>query len=182
MANIIVVFPKQEDAKALRNLLVRNGFQVIAVCTTGAQALTSIEELNDGIVVCGYRYADMRYAELNGYLPEGFQMLLVASQQYWGECTADNLVCVSMPLKLHDLIDTLSMLEEAQNRRRRKLRNQVKKRGSEDQAIIEEAKRILMERNNMTEAEAHRYIQKTSMDSATNMIETAQMVIHIMKQ
>lgn len=49
MANIIVVFPKQEDAKAIRNLLVRNGFQVIAVCTTGAQALTSIEELNDGI-------------------------------------------------------------------------------------------------------------------------------------
>ena len=87
-----------------------------------------------------------------------------------------------MPLKIHDLIDTLSMLEEAQNRRRRKLRNQVKKRGSEDQAIIEEAKRILMERNNMTEAEAHRYIQKTSMDSATNMVETAQMVIHIMKQ
>ena len=79
MANIIVVFPKQEDAKAIRNLLVRNGFQVIAVCTTGAQALTSIEELNDGIVVCGYRYADMRYAELNGYLPEGFQMLLLAS-------------------------------------------------------------------------------------------------------
>ena len=32
----------------------------------------------------------------------------------------------------------------------------------------------------MTEAEAHRYIQKCSMDSGTNMVETAQMIISIM--
>ena len=38
-----------------------------------------------------------------------------------------------------------------------------------------------MGRNNMTEEEAHRYIQKCSMDSSTNMVETAQMVIAMMK-
>ena len=37
-----------------------------------------------------------------------------------------------------------------------------------------------MARNNMTEEEAHRYIQKCSMDSGTNMVETAQMVLSIM--
>ena len=37
-----------------------------------------------------------------------------------------------------------------------------------------------MERNSMTEEEAHRYIQKCSMDSGTNMYETAQMVISLM--
>ena len=31
----------------------------------------------------------------------------------------------------------------------------------------------------MTEAEAHRYIQKCSMDSGTNLVETAQMVISL---
>jgi response regulator NasT len=36
-----------------------------------------------------------------------------------------------------------------------------------------------MERNGMSEEEAHRYIQKTSMDSGTNMVETAQMVISL---
>ena len=30
-----------------------------------------------------------------------------------------------------------------------------------------------MERNQMTEEEAHHYIQKISMDSGTNMVETA---------
>ena len=40
----------------------------------------------------------------------------------------------------------------------------------------------MMERNNMTETEAHRYIQKCSMDSGTNMVETAHMILDIMKQ
>lgn len=182
MANIIVVFPKLEDAKSIRNILTRNGFNVTAVCTTGAQALNYTEELGDGIVVCGYKFADMHYSVLHDYLPEGFQMLLVASRQYWGECTADDLVCVSMPLKLHDLIDTLTMMEEALARRRRKRKAQPKQRSEEDKEIIVRAKETLMERNNMTEQEAHRYIQKCSMDSGNNMVETAYMILEIMKQ
>ena len=31
----------------------------------------------------------------------------------------------------------------------------------------------------MTESEAHRYIQKCSMDSGTNMVETAQMIMSL---
>ncbi|MFR2620283.1 MAG: ANTAR domain-containing protein [Clostridia bacterium] len=39
-----------------------------------------------------------------------------------------------------------------------------------------------MARNNMTEEEAHRYLQKSSMDSGTNMVETAEMVLSIMSE
>ena len=34
-----------------------------------------------------------------------------------------------------------------------------------------------MERNHMTEEQAFRYIQKCSMDSGINMVETAQMIL-----
>ena len=37
-----------------------------------------------------------------------------------------------------------------------------------------------MERNHMSESEAHRYIQKNSMDTGTNMVETARMILSIM--
>ncbi len=43
--------------------------------------------------------------------------------------------------------------------------------------MIEEAKLILMQRNHMTEEEAHRYLQKNSMQSGVNLLEMAQMVI-----
>lgn len=38
-----------------------------------------------------------------------------------------------------------------------------------------------MNRNNMTEEEAHRYIQKCSMDSGTNLVETSQMVLSVLR-
>ena len=39
MSSIIVVFPKKEIATNIRNILVRNGFDVIGVGVTGAQAV-----------------------------------------------------------------------------------------------------------------------------------------------
>ena len=56
-----------------------------------------------------------------------------------------------------------------------------KVRSDEDRKVLDEAKALLMERNGMTEEEAHRYIQKCSMDSGTNLVETAEMVLSMMK-
>ena len=68
-----------------------------------------------------------------------------------------------------------------QARRRKKLRSRPKQRTEEEKKILWEAKAVLMERNHMTEEEAHRYIQKCSMDSGTSLTETAQMVLSMIK-
>lgn len=47
--------------------------------------------------------------------------------------------------------------------------------------LITEAKALLMERNHMTEEEAHRYLQKTSMDNGTSLVETAEMIFMLMR-
>ena len=39
-----------------------------------------------------------------------------------------------------------------------------------------------MYRNHMSEEEAHRYLQKCSMESGTNMVETAEMVLSVMAE
>ena len=180
MANIIVAFSKPEDAKSIKNILMRNGFPVIAVCTSGAQVLSQLDDLNSGIIVCGYRLTDMLYSELHDCMSPEFSMLMISSPNKWSSGTPEQVVCLPMPLKVHDLIGTLEMIVQAQARRRKKLRQQPKQRDEKERAIINQAKALLMERNNMTEEEAHRYIQKCSMDSGTNMLETAQMVISLM--
>lgn len=53
-------------------------------------------------------------------------------------------------------------------------------RSAEEDFVIQRAKEILMSRNHMTESEAHKYLQKCSMDSGTNVVETAQMVLSMM--
>lgn len=180
MANIIVAFSKPEDAKSIKNILMRNGFPVIAVCTSGAQVLSQLDDLNSGIIVCGYRLTDMLYSELHDCMSPEFSMLMISSPSKWSAGTPEQVGCLPMPLKVHDLVGTLEMIVQAQARRRKKLRQQPKQRDEKERAIINQAKALLMERNNMTEEEAHRYIQKCSMDSGTNMLETAQMVISLM--
>ena len=48
--------------------------------------------------------------------------------------------------------------------------------------LIAKAKELLMARNHMSEAEAHKYLQKSSMDSGTSMTETAQMILRVMNR
>ena len=64
MLNIVVVFPKKEIVLKMKNVLIKNGFDVSAVCVTGAQAIQAVERLEAGVVVCGIRFADMIYNEL----------------------------------------------------------------------------------------------------------------------
>lgn len=180
MVGIIVVFPNRDNATHIRNLLVRSGMNVAGVCTSGAQALHYAETVDEGVVVCGYKLKDMMYTDLREYLPKEFEMLLVASPDKWSNGEIEGVMGLSMPLKVFDLVNTMEMMLATLDRRRRKRKKEKKVRNPEQEALIRQAKELLMNRNNMTEEEAHRYLQKSSMDSGTNIVETAEMVLSVM--
>lgn len=121
------------------------------------------------------------YTELVNCLPTHFEMLLMASQRVLSEGVGSGIMSVAMPLKVQDLLNTLEMMVANAERRRKKRKTMPKVRSDEDRKVLDEAKALLMERNGMTEEEAHRYIQKCSMDSGTNLVETAEMVLSMMK-
>lgn len=182
MAGMIVVFPNKDNATNIRNILTRGGCDVIGVCTTGAQALHYTELLDEGIVVCGYKLADMLYTDLREYLPPEFEMLLVASSDKWQEGAIGGVVGLSMPIKVYDLLNTVEMMRQTMEARRRRRKKEKPHRNPEQEKLIRRAKELLMARNNMSEEEAHRYLQKCSMDSGTNIVETAEMVLSIMSE
>ena len=88
MTNIIVVFAKIEEAKGVKNILVKNGFNVTAVCTSGAQALSYADEFHYGVIISGFRLADMICVELKNNIPVGFDMLVMAPQRLLSETHA----------------------------------------------------------------------------------------------
>lgn len=181
MVNIIVAFPKAENAESIKRILLKSGYPVDAVATTGAQALQFANSLKGGILICNYRFVDMMYTELYEYLPPSFQMLLVASPDVCSDRQIADLMCLAMPLKVHELVQTLEMISYSIARKRKKERMQPKQRSEEEQKLLNGAKDLLMGRNNMTEEEAHRYIQKRSMDNGTGLVETAQMILSLMR-
>ena len=141
MTSVIVALPKAEDAKNIKSLLARNGIPVAGVCTTGAQAIALADGLNYGIILCGYKLADMIYSQLHDDLPFGFEMLLLASPQIIkGGMVEKEVVCLTMPLKVHDLINTVDMMIQSIERRKRKQRSKPRERKAEEIAYIEQEK------------------------------------------
>lgn len=181
MSSIIVVFPRREVAVNIRNILMKGGIETAGSFTTGAQALQCADLMDEGIVVCGYHLPDMMYTELRECLPDTFELLLIASPDKWGDESVKGVVKLAMPLKIYDLLNTVEMMLQAMWRRKQKRREERKNRNPQQKALIEQAKALLMERNHMSEEEAHRYLQKSSMDSGTNILEMAQMVLTVMK-
>lgn len=175
MGGIIVALPKLEDAKHISEILKRRGIEIAYVCNTGANVLAYASQLDSGIVICASQFKDMHCSQIARYLPEGFEMLLLVSKAALDECP-QGIVTLTYPIRSVDLIGTVEMMLQWQEKKRKK-QNIPKKRTQKEQNYINNAKWVLMERNNMTEQEAFRYIQKCSMDSGTNMVETAQMIL-----
>ena len=115
-------------------------------------------------------------------LPRGFSVLLLGKGEQLEDGADAGAVTLSMPLKTTDFLSTLDMMFAAQERERKKRHATPAKRSPEEQRLISEAKSVLMDRNHMTEDEAHRYLQKCSMSSGAGLVEAAQMVLAMLDQ
>lgn len=176
MGGIIVALPKLEDAKHISEILKRRGIEIAYVCNTGAGVLTYANQLGECIVICASQFKDMHCTQIARYLSKECEMLLLVSKTALDECPTD-IMTLTYPIRSADLVGTVEMMLSQQERKHKKKQNIPKKRSEKEQNYINNAKWVLMERNNMTEQEAFRYIQKCSMDSGTNMVETAQMIL-----
>ena len=117
--------------KNIKNVLVRNGYQVVCVCTNGAQVIQEANGLQDGIVVCTYKLSDMIYQELVECLPPGFDTIVISTKNQWVENGTPGIVGLAVPLKIHELLSTVEMvsynLERKRRKRRQAPRNERKK-------------------------------------------------------
>lgn len=179
MTDVIVAFPAEADARTIKNILVKNGFSVMGTASSGAGALSRADDLSGGILICSYQLPDMVYSELRENLDDRYSMLLICSPSKLAEPVGDGIVFLPMPLKVHDLVRTVDMMCAEMQRRKRRRKSLPPQRSEADRKLIDDAKALLMERNGLTENEAHRFLQDCSMKNGCNLVETAQMVISL---
>ncbi len=178
MSVIVVVLPKLDNAKKIRKILLEHGFQNVIACASASSAFQTITRNECGLVLSGYRLKDMHYLELLDSLPPYFELVLMGSSETVAEASA-GILSLTTPVKVYDLVNTAEMVLR-QLERRFKKEKKPKARSEREENYIRNAKFLLMERNHLTEEEAHRYIQKSSMDNGTNMVETAQMILTLL--
>lgn len=175
MANIVVAFENENNRNRVREMLEINGLSVSVSCRSGSEAIRAIRKMSGGIVVCGYKLAEMTVSDLAYDLGSLALILAIASPQQLEMCRSDNIFKLPTPFTKGDLISSVRMLLQMQEKY---YKSQPPRRSEKDTADINRAKELLMTRNGMTEEEAHRFIQRRSMDTGAKAADTARLIIN----
>ena len=176
MGSIVIAMPQIQDAKRLAGALRSRGYDVDLACSTGSEVLQCINARDYGVVICTYRLSDMSHQQLLEDIPDYFEMIILTTAAKAAAC-ADGVVKVTLPLQIPHLTNTIDMIMNGVYKRIRHDKKGPGSRSEEDRKLIEDAQKILMERNGLGRVESYRYIQKKSMDSSISMIEMAKSII-----
>lgn len=178
MDRIIVAFASEKTRSLVARVLERGGISPAASCASGAEAIRTVWTLGDAIIICGYKLRDMTAPELAADLQGIGTLLVVSSSANLDFCSGKNLYKLATPASPAELLASLELLRQDRvSARRRSRQAGVPQTEEEDRLIISRAKEILMHVNHMTEAEAHRFLQKRSMNNGVRLAEAAQSIM-----
>ncbi len=170
MNRIVVAFSAPDAQTRICRLLESGGTKVFGSFASGAEVIRAVRKMGSGIVVCGFKLKDMTANDLANRLQGSAVVLVVTSPVNLSFCQGSNIFRLPTPVaraEFHASMNILRQLEE------QTLRQKAPRRGDEDKALITQAKEHLMTKLSMTEEEAHRHLQKKSMDTGRTLVETA---------
>lgn len=176
MGGVIIACKDGAMCDKLAHTLAASGIEVLGTATKGASALQkSARYYGDrGVFLCSYAMSDMTASELYRIMPDGFEMVVLLSARQKAIFDGGDMLCLDIPINRSDLISTLRMLTEPQ----RSFSVKPEKRSESDREIIGRAKALLMERNGMSEPDAHRFLQKRSMNSGESLVSVAMNILN----
>ena len=181
MSDIIIAFPNPGDSKVLRSILIKNGYSIVGVVASGAKAINLCDDIDYGIVICAYQLGDMQYMELKENINESCELLLVCSPNKLSEGLSEDINFLPMPFKVIELVKKVGEISDRLYYERKRKKKQIyqlfrQKTGGKNFLTIQRAKELLIKHKNMTEPEAHKYLQSSSMKNGDTIISTAKKI------
>ena len=173
MDQVIVAFASEKTCLRVREILEHSGTASCLTCRSGDQVRRWVNQLHIAAVVCGYKLAEECAPELLHDLPPFCSMLLVAPQNQLELVGGAHLYPLPAPVSrgaLSEAVELLLLVSRAAGQG-------FARRSQQEQEVIHQAKALLMERCCLTEEEAHRFLQRKSMDRGEKLAQTARLVL-----
>lgn len=174
MRQVIVAFERQSNSDRIREIIENSGAFSCIECRTADQVRQAVRKLRLDIVVCGFKLADESCETLFYDLPRRCSMLMIAPQAQLELCEAEGIFKLQSPVRRSELLASVRLL--AQLRQGGRLGGYVQ-RTQEELELVDAAKTVLMDRHGLTEEQAHRFLQKQSMDNGARLTDTAKLVL-----
>lgn len=174
MEQVIIAFEHEKNGRRIRDVLEHAGTAEGLLCRSADQVRRVARQLGISTVVCGYKFPDGTAERLFEDLPPTCAMLIVAPQGLLDLVQNDDILRLPAPASKHDLVAAVEMLLRMGRRLERAARPH---RSQADQQLLEQAKQRLMDRFGISEEQAHRFLQKKSMDRGVKLVQAAQLVL-----
>lgn len=174
MEKVVVAFENEKNCRRVKELLETSGTAQCVVCSSAAEVKRAVNKQRIGVVVCGYKFSDQSAEGLFDDLPPECSMLMLAVQNLLDLCGSGDIVKLATPTTKAELIGAVDALLQIGRRMERFVRPH---RSGEEDALICQAKELLMDRRDMTEEQAHRFLQKRSMDTGARLADAARQVL-----
>lgn len=174
MSRIVVAFESESGLGRICEMLESSGISIRYRCRSGGEVIRAVTTMGGGIVVCGYKLTDMPSSELINYLEDAAFVLMIAKPVQLELCENKGVFKLPTPVFRSELFASIGRLLQMEEKR---LREMLPRRSAEEEELFERAKALLMEKNNMAEEQAHRLIQRRSMNSGIKVAETARLII-----
>lgn len=167
MTGIIVAFDREDTLRRVRGMLESSGLRVIAEAKSGS-ALRRAAAASDGcVIICPAILPDATADELAADFAQRASLLVIDSPANLDFCESSQVVRLSTPLCRGDLLRALSGIRP---------KGATERPGAEKE-LIGRAKAVVMERRGLTEPQAHRYLQRISMDCCAKMTDVARRIL-----
>ena len=157
MDTVIVAFESDSLCRKFRDLLEGSGSAACLICHSGSQVRRAAAAQPIYCVVCGTRLSDGPAEWLCGDLPPFCSLLVVGPAHQLALCSDPDIFKLPTPIRREEALSTVSLLLQFGHR----------------MDLIARAKALLMERDGLTEEQAHRTLQKRSMDQGLTLVQTA---------
>jgi len=179
MSSILIANANADYAKKIAAVLHSGGLNVGGVCTTGSQVIDfANRHYHGGVVVSSIKLMDMTAMELPRVTGSNYDFLFILKSMQ--SDISGSLSCASLlqPINRMDLISSVNMLLSIADYSSLTIKKKIASNTIDEKEVIDKAKNLLIHRNNFTEPQAHRFIQKKSMDNSKKMIETAMIILN----
>lgn len=176
MDRIILAFSKDETAHKIRMMLDGSGYKIHKmVCHTASELLRTADDYDDVLIIMGYKLPDGVVNDIYYDLHGNFKIISIVKPERIEDIETEDIFALPLPLSRHRLLDAIEVLCGNVEEPKRK----QKERSPEETKLIESAKLFLMENYHMTESQAHRFMQKRSMDIGAKIVDTAKVILNL---
>lgn len=181
---VVVGSSNEKISKQLELFLIENGFSVVGETKDGYDLLRRVRAMDPDLVLLDTQLKGMSGHELSEVLINEKLCPVIAfitemEMQYYINLSQEpTFAPLVKPINKQMLISTINLLIKTSKSISR-LENEVSslKNYQDQKEIINKAKKLLIEYMHLTEEEAHRRIQKQSMDKGISKLKIAEAII-----